>query len=62
MFKPFGRSDRWFYFGSGCGYYQEKSQYKLHYYYQPTANAFTIKNSKDVFMFSQLLYEEIDIV
>ncbi|MBQ4179080.1 MAG: M48 family metalloprotease, partial [Elusimicrobia bacterium] len=36
---------------------EEKNQYQLHYYYQPTINAFTINNSKDVYLFSQLLFE-----
>lgn len=36
---------------------EEKGQYKLHFYYQPTVNAFTIRNSKDVYLFSQLLFE-----
>ena len=35
----------------------ERKQYRIHYYYSPVANAYTVINSKDVFIFSELLYE-----
>ena len=36
---------------------QEKQQYRIHYYYSPVANAYVVPNTRDVFIFSQLLYE-----
>lgn len=35
----------------------QRQQYGIHYYYSPVANAYTVINSKDVFIFSELLYE-----
>ncbi len=36
---------------------EERQQYRIHYYFSPVANAYTVINSKDVFIFSELLYE-----
>ncbi|MBO7611003.1 MAG: M48 family metalloprotease [Elusimicrobia bacterium] len=36
---------------------EERQQYRIHYYYSPVANAYAVVNSKDVFLFSELIYE-----
>jgi predicted unusual protein kinase regulating ubiquinone biosynthesis (AarF/ABC1/UbiB family) len=39
---------------------EEKQQYRIHYYYSSVANAYTVTNSKDVFIFSELIYELVE--